>query len=405
MSIIWQPAREKVDPDHIVTRVAAMVYQTREPFSDHLLAMLGDLSRTILKNPLSRRVPQYVALAYWLRTASLNRLKEQFADNLKTGVLRIARGIALHLPPTNVDTIFVYSWALSVLAGNANIVRLTENLSPDTEWLVTTIATAVAEHGEADRQIFCTYPYGGKIERDLSLQCDLRMIWGGDQKVATVLSTPIRSDGLSIGFPDRKSLAIISTSAYEIADDDARSALAVQFYNDIFWFDQMGCGSPRLLIWVGDCQANSDDFYMRLGKVITARKFKVETGVAIGKFAFGNDLLAEGISDKQKVYSNEFSVCRVTEPHNALLRTQGGGFLCEWFTHDLLEVSQIVTRVIQTITHFGFSNDQISAMSEKIAGRGGYRLVPVGEALQFDTTWDGIDLLEHMTRSIVIRNR
>lgn len=405
MAALWQPGRTLVPSDEIVKRAAAMSRQSHRPLSDGLLAMLSDISRTILKDPVSRRVPQYVALAFWLRSASLSRLKDEFVAHSKSGAQRVARGVALHLPPTNVDTIFVYSWALSVMAGNANIVRLAESLSADTDWLVSTIAQIVAQHGAADSQIFCTYPYGGEIERALSAQCDLRMIWGGDKKVAAVSATPIRPDGLSIGFPDRRSLAIISIAAYTSADDSARDALAVHFFNDLFWFDQMGCGSPRLLIWVGDNPLDTEDFYTRLGKVVTARHFQVETGVAIGKFAYGNDLLAEGISDKLKVYSNEFSVCRVTSPKEALLRTQGGGFLGEWHVQDILEIPPIVSRVVQTITHFGFSLDEVSLLSAEIAGCGGYRLVPMGEALQFDTTWDGVDLFEHMTRNVVIRNR
>ena len=34
------------------------------------------------------------------------------------------RGNVFHLPPANVDTIFVYSWAISALAGNHNVVRI-----------------------------------------------------------------------------------------------------------------------------------------------------------------------------------------------------------------------------------------------------------------------------------------
>src|SRR5229473_1854189 len=40
------------------------------------------------------------------------------------GVRRFPRGLVFHVPPANVDTIFVYSWALSALAGNRNVVRI-----------------------------------------------------------------------------------------------------------------------------------------------------------------------------------------------------------------------------------------------------------------------------------------
>ncbi|MFC6804089.1 acyl-CoA reductase [Deinococcus caeni] len=34
------------------------------------------------------------------------------------------RGLVFHVPPANVDTIFIYSWLMSVLAGNRNVIRL-----------------------------------------------------------------------------------------------------------------------------------------------------------------------------------------------------------------------------------------------------------------------------------------
>ncbi|HKJ73370.1 MAG TPA: acyl-CoA reductase, partial [Alphaproteobacteria bacterium] len=77
------------------------------------------------------------------------------------------------------------------------------------------------------------------------------MIWGGDSKVQAVSGIPIRPDGLSLGFPDRTSFAVFETAAYRDAASAERDALAQNFFNDVFWFDQMGCGSPRILFWVG----------------------------------------------------------------------------------------------------------------------------------------------------------
>lgn len=404
MAIIWQPERTIVAPHAIIARASEMTYLSCEPCSAESLVMLSSISRAMLADPVARRVPQYVALAYWLRSASLQRLKDEFLANQHFGTMQIARGVALHLPPTNVDTIFVYSWALSVLAGNSNIVRLPESQSADAEWLVNTIAKVVNECGASARQLFCSYEYGGQTERDLSAHCDLRMIWGGDRKVASVGATPIRPDGLSIGFPDRKSLAIISSTAYAAADNAARNALATQFYNDLFWFDQMGCGSPRLLIWIGNSGQVSGDFYDRLGTIVSIRNYQVETGVVIGKIAFGNDLLADGIADQHITYSNAFSVARVTGPAMALERAHGGGFLCEWVVDHLDNVPPVISRTIQTITHFGLSRDEIEELARGISGRGGYRIVPVGEALQFDPVWDGVSLFDHMTRKIVMRH-
>jgi hypothetical protein len=403
MALVWSPAAETVADEALVARVAALTYAGRAPRHPDLIAMLGGLSRHILADPAARRVPQYVALAYWLRPAALTRLSAELAQGDAPGRLRVPRGVALHLPPTNVDTIFVYSWAMSVLAGNANVVRLAESLSADTQWLVGAVSRVVAEHGEAGRHLFCHYAYGGETERALARHADLRMIWGGDAKVEAVSRVPVRPDGLSIGFPDRQSLAMVATDAYGAADAAARDALAVDFFNDVFWFDQMGCGSPRVLVWLGEPGALAEDFYGRLRGVIGARGYGVETGVAIGKTVLANDLLAEGVVSRYRRFGNALDVNRTADPGTALARSHGGGFLCDWVAPSVEAVAAIVTRKVQTITHFGVQAAALERLAQGISGRGGYRIVPVGQALQFDPTWDGIDLFEHMTRRIVIR--
>ncbi|MBN8819786.1 MAG: hypothetical protein J0I80_13830 [Sphingomonas sp.] len=404
-SYLWSPARSPVDSSYLVRRVAALTFAGIAPCNPRALAMLDDISQRILMDPVSRRAPQYVALAYWLRRAALTRLAAELTSSDRPGQIRTPRGVALHLPPTNVDTIFVYSWAMSVLAGNANIVRLPENMSVEADWLAKTISEAVSDHGESERHLFCYYPYGGEIEATLAGHCDLRVIWGGDEKVRAVSRHPIQPDGLSIGFPDRKSLAMIGTEIYRASDTSVRDALSEQFFNDLFWFEQMGCGSPRLLVWIGEPDGLAEDFYRRLQKVITKKSYTVETGVAIGKLALSHDLLAEGVASQHRRFGNELHVNRTTDPVSALKRPHGGGFLCDWVTPSVTDIADFVTRQIQTITHFGVDAHDVETLARSLISRGGYRVVPIGQALQFDTTWDGLDLYEHMTRKILVRVR
>ena len=365
--------------------------------------MLDKISRRILTDPVSRRSPHYVALAYWLRRASLTRLVEVLSSKEQDGHLIGARGVTLHLPPTNVDTIFVYSWAMSVLAGNPNVVRLPEMLSSETSWLVELVTTVVAECGEADRQIFCRYPYGEHVEVAVASHFDLRIIWGGDEKILAVSRIPIRPDGISVGFPDRKSLALISSQAYAMADEAQRNTLAEQFYNDVYWFNQMGCGSPRLILWFGEPGAFAADFYERVAVVACRKGFSVEAGVSISKLSLSHDLLAEQITSKHSAFGSALNVSRVIDPLSALNRPHGGGFLCDMVLHELAELWRLADRSLQTVTHFGLSSSELAICGEAMRGRGGYRLVPIGQALQFGAVWDGVDLYEHMTRRIVIR--
>ncbi len=404
-AVIWNPAQESVEEEDLLARIEALKYAGQSPLFDSSGKLLSKISKAILASPRARAAPQYVALGYWLRAAALKRMVADFsAKHLsENGSLLVPRGLALHLPPTNVDTIFVYSWALSVLAGNANIVRLSESLSADTEWLVDLIATVVAQSEESERHVFCSYSYGGEFEKKLSRQCDLRMIWGGDAKIETVSQIPIRPDGLSVGFPDRKSMALISAEEYNKAPAETRELLATNLFNDIYWFDQMGCGSPRLLVWIGDGIDKSKDLYQRILSIAEGKNQTVEAGVAIGKIAFANDLLAESIGTSACHYSNLLEVTDVIDPALALERTQGGGFLMQTNVEKIEDVAAFTSRRIQTLTHFGFSEAALNRLAQSISGRGGYRIVPIGQALQFDKIWDGVELFTHMTRRVIIR--
>jgi hypothetical protein len=392
-----------IPPTALVDQVKRIAGMVEEPFSPPLIELVAEMSKAILADSESKTVPQYVALAYWMRAAAVRTLAKDFVDSIPDDQILAPRGVALHLPPTNVDTIFVYSWALSALAGNANLVRVPAALSPHAESLVRVVSRTLADAGQAERNILCTYDYGGETEREICRHVDLRIVWGGDAKVETVSQIPIRADGLTIGFPDRQSLTLISTAAYRSADAEVRDELATRLFNDAYWFDQMGCSSPRLLVWLGDERECRDDLYARLETVIRQKNYAAEPAVGMAKLGLANDFLAEGVATSAQRYSNELQVAQVGDLEAALQRTTGGGFFGDARIQSLDEVRNFISRKVQTITHFGFSKGELIGLARSVAGLGGYRIVPVGEALQFETTWDGVPLLSHMTRRIVVR--
>lgn len=405
MITIWgeQPEPVQVGAAELEKRVAGLTYASRTPYSPELVKVLDEISRRILQHPQLRQGPQYVALAFWLRRASMQRLADSLRAAEQPGHVPTGRGVALHLPPTNVDTIFVYSWAMSLFAGNTNVVRLPETLKPETRLLVSLLTRTLGDLGEGQRQVFCHYPYGQTIEAALARHIDLRMIWGGDAKVNEVSKVPIRPDGLSIGFPDRKSFALIASDAYCQADGAQRDGLAERFFNDVYWFDQMGCGSPRLLVWLGEPGALAEDFYRRVAGLTYRKSYQVEAGTAISKLALAHDLLAEAVTDRHSTYGNALHVSRASDPVEALHRPHGGGFLCDWVATAIEDLAPLASRSLQTVTHFGLDAAAREALARTLRGRGGYRIVPIGQALQFEPVWDGVDLMRHITRVVVWR--
>src|ERR1044071_7117533 len=100
------------------------------PFADETIQFISKLSETILQGG-HRKYPDLIALAFWFRPTQLAKLKAEF-DRQRADRVWLARGVAFHIAPSNVDTLFIYSLFISMLAGNINIVRLSER---DTEQL------------------------------------------------------------------------------------------------------------------------------------------------------------------------------------------------------------------------------------------------------------------------------
>ena len=55
------------------------------------------------------------------------------------------------------------------------------------------------------------------------------------------------------------------------------------------------------------------------------------------------------------------------------------------------------------MAHFGFALAELRALARELGARGVDRLVPVGEALAFEPTWDGYDLIGDFLRRVTVR--
>ena len=111
------------DPESQLTRIVAS--GTLLPFNTCVIDFIDTLSKAVLLDDIMRRLPEMAAVAHWMRKAHLLELRAAF-ERMKGERIWLARGVALHFAPANVDSIFVYSWFISMLIGNGNVVRLSE---------------------------------------------------------------------------------------------------------------------------------------------------------------------------------------------------------------------------------------------------------------------------------------
>jgi Acyl-CoA reductase (LuxC) len=395
------PAFESVSLDAALDRVVAS--PSLAPFADEVIGFCSDFSRAIFKDSEAAHYPELQALAFWMRKAELVRLRDAFLEERRAGVSLVPQGVAFHIPPANVDTIFVYSWLLSVLAGNRNIVRLSHRVSPQTEILCRLFNAALqSAPALSTSTLMLRYGHEREITEAISARADIRVIWGGDASVNSIRAIPLPPHARELTFPDRYSFAVLRASRYLEAAD--RRPIAEQFFNDTFWFDQMACSSPRLVFWEGPAEraaSASADFLNLLQQHAIRKQYEATPATRMARFTFA---CAEAMKGGASSYQDfgQFAVLGLDRYDQLTREHCGGGLLFQYRIATLDDLLPFVSRRDQTLTYFGFERAELAAFAARLNGRGLDRLVPIGQALNFNRFWDGNDLLLSFLRYVYI---
>ncbi|MBO3747098.1 gamma-glutamyl phosphate reductase [Streptosporangiaceae bacterium NEAU-GS5] len=417
-----------------------------------IMDYLAAVSRRLLDPALVRRHPELAPLGFFLRPAETR----QILRGLETpGAVRVPQGLVFHIPPANVDTVFVYSWALSALTGNRNIVRLSPRSGPAATAAIEVLADALvdAHPAVAQTQRVVSYGRSDEITAALSAACDLRVIWGGDEAVRQIRRHPLTPHARDLTFPDRSSFTVISTSVWHNASDAVRDRVARDFANDAYWFDQAACSSPRTVFWLtppepadpttsapgmgaattdtttatadtaaatgmGAAAADTaaaaaaaaavkDDFTRRLAAAVTSGDWTVDPAMAVEQRVSTYGLAAAALADNLQFSGTavaSYDLPADLPPAAALPRRWLGlGVFAHCVLASLDDLVPVVTRKDQTMTHFGLTEPQLRGFAEAVAGRGVDRIVPIGSALAFAATWDGIHLPSAFSRLVTIQ--
>ena len=378
-----------------------------EPFSPRRCEIVGALSARFLKDPWLRRDPASVAVGYWMRPAAVKTLKAAFerrqaADPAR---VRVPVGRVFHVAPSNVDTLFVYSWVLSYLCGNANVVRVSQEPTPAVQAMLRVISDVAEEHPDlAASNRFVTYEHDDQVTASLSAWCTHRILWGGNETIAALRPLPLNPHASERVFGSKFSYAVVNLERYSRAKEDERERLAGAFFNDLFWFDQMACSSPHVVFWVGGepgWQEAIGQFEDRLQAEVERRSYAPSAANSVHRLvhAFG---VAAGTDVRVGLEHPGFVGIRVLDAGAVDKRICGGGLIRHARIDDLGQLEAFASDEDQTVTYFGFDRDALVGLASVIGARGVDRIVPIGEALSFEVAWDGFDLIDDLTRGVSV---
>lgn len=379
------------------------------PFADVSVDFVDAVSRRILSDTGIQEWSELLTVAHWMRKAHLVEMRRPFADDRG---FRLARGIVVHFAPSNVDTIFLYSWFLSLLAGNLNVVRISRSRRPPVECLLSILNEVLDQPRFRElsaRNVIVSYEHDQETTCDLCSHCAVRVLWGGDRTVNWLRQVPLPPLATELVFPDRFSLAAFLARAVNEATDQQLNTLIHKFFADTFSFDQMACSSPRLVLWTGtrvEIEQAKERFWPQFRHYTEEKRISYPPVIGINRLAAVYAYAATGQADNvDREWMTQAPPVRMRLSDSAgdfRGLHCGAGLFLERDFDSLRDVPTILTAKDQTLSYFGYSAAELADLANRLPARSIDRMVPVGRALEFSPTWDGVDLFQAFTRQVEI---
>jgi|TARA_B100001971_G_C18250124_1_gene577490 hypothetical protein len=378
--------------------------QTSIIFSELSIDFLNDLSKIILKDKEARNHSEIISFGFWCRKNNIINLSKK-VDNDK---FLSGRGLVLHLPPSNVPINFIYSFSFGLLHGNSNIVKLPSKNFISTDLIIKFLKKLFIK--KKYKKIFQTNSFikydssKNKITKRLSSFADVRMIWGGDKKVQDIKSIESKVNTVDIAFFDKYSISVINTHKLSKLTNKEFDNMSYNFFSDAFFMDQNACGSPHIIFWLGKNGLIKNKFWKKVSNY-SSKMYNDEEISVIDKFYQANtDILKSKNISNIHSYNNLYVANLKSLPGNLNELKGKWGYFYEFDLNKLNDLANYINNKFQTLIYFGLSKENIKDfLNQNLKGID--RIVPIGQAHQISTIWDGYNLTYFLSREIDVREK
>lgn len=381
------------------------------PFDDIILDFFNAFSKNILSNRSINHLPEIAALGFWLRKANLNMLKEQNNHLFLNSFYRTSPlGKVFHICPANVDTMFIYSLTVSVLMGNKNILRVSSRMeTPHVKMLFDVLNNTIQQEKFTIFKSYIniiSYPHNDSISSSISESVNVRVIWGGDQTIKTFKKFRTSPRTKDIVFADRVSMLCIDCNSYLDLDEKEIKVVIRNFYNDAYTFDQMGCSSPQTIYFIGDENQYKKCVIKFQEDVSDYLKINYETDLASISSLKLNRMVDDAIEDVivSQSGNNYIKFLELnTNVDESTLHGCGGGY---FYVRNIISTTSLInlhTPKVQTVSYFGLKESDLEALFQLSNGEGIDRIVPLGQALNFNYIWDGYNLFDELSKKVFVK--
>ncbi len=365
--------------------------------ADRMLRRDGDTARLA-------SVDGFAFLAAFLRPDHLDRLLQGelpvaalrgFVPSGERRELRLVpKGVACHWVAGNVPMLGMFSWALSALVGNVNIVRLSSRQDDLLSPLLRTLA-GVSEDGlrmASETTVLRFDRDDITAHQQMSAAADVRIAWGGSEAVETILSLPCSWDCETIVLGPRVSMAVIDPAA---VSPKSLTLLAT----DIAYFDQQACSSPQFVFVRRRDDGRFDETVRALATAldVQARRYPrhaLDFGETY-RIALDRSRVALSGGQLRTDTGTQWTVATVERPVPDV-RCVNRFVQVVPYDH-LAAVLPLIPRNVQSVIVSLDAADEVE-FTDAAALRGVCRFPRPGQGNFFESPWDGVPIASRLVR-------
>ena len=375
-----------------------------KPYDNEICRFLETFSDELNKVKNLNSYPDIKTLSFFCRAKNIEKFKKNFLKNDVN--LRSGLGLVFHITPSNVPINFAYSLIFGLLTGNSNIIKVPSQNFIQIKIICDAINKIFKKGFKNIKKMIhiVRYQDNDEFTKIASLNCDVRIIWGGDNTVKKIRSFEINPRAFDISFADRYSLCIINTQKLISLKSFEAKRLAEKFYNDTYLVDQNACSSPHLIIWFGENnQIVKDKFWRNLSNVVD-KKYDLTEDMSMDKYTkFCKEAFSKKVASFKRYKNNVYTLSLRNVKKDIDLLRGNYGFFYQINTKNLKFLNKVTNKKVQTLTYYGFQKKFFQKFFNNNLLKGIDRVVPIGQALNLDLIWDGYDLNKTLTRIIDIR--
>lgn len=320
------------------------------------------------------------------------------------------RGISVHWIAGNVDVLGIFSVVQALLTKNLCLIKVPHDYSLFKNLILSFKQVSTEKISGNDLLNCITLIY---VDRDdlfnqeiLSKNADIRIAWGGEEAVSTILSLKKNFFTEDIIYGPKYSYAILDS---EFLKNDLKNT-AQRLALDISIFDQYACNSPHT-IFVEDNDLDNHNIVKNFAKEISnsmetvnrlmlpksqiSEKKSMEILSLRTEYDFKGEVFAPKNTDWTVIYSEEKGFADPCFSRVVFIRP----------IKNAEDIKIFHNRKIQSIGIGITDHEKRKKLIDLVTLFGGDRCPSIGNMSKFHSPWDGIFGMDRMVRWISVTNK